>query len=351
MIEISGSRSQRAHRERDAAPVAARLNRLWYGGHPAVRLLKPLDAAMVLAIRLRRFLYANDWLAREGVDAFVVIVGNLSAGGTGKTPVVGWLTEALIERGLKPGIVCSGYGGTSTEAGLVTPDSPAAVVGDEAALLARLCDAPVAAGRDRVAAARLLLDNADVSVLVCDDGLQHLRLKRDFEIVVIDGARWFGNGMCLPFGPLREPESRLGTVDAVIVNGGARRIDAAAYCSLEATGVRELRTGKRAGLEAFSGAAVHAVAAIGNPDRFFSTLRRAGLEVIGHAHRDHATLAPDALHFGDGLPVLITEKDAVKCRDDVAPNVWAVETKLRFETDAGRLLVGRIVDAMEGRDD
>jgi tetraacyldisaccharide 4'-kinase len=272
------------------------------------------------------------------------VIGNLSVGGTGKTPVTVWLARTLAARGLAVGIVCSGYRGSGRDvARLVAPDSDPAVVGDEAVLAARESGCPVAAGRDRVAAAELLVTEHHVEIVLADDGLQHLRLARDFEIAVVDGERGLGSGLCIPFGPLREPVARLATVDAVIVNGGAWSSDGSLRCSLRPVETVEPGSGRRRPIAELRGQRVHAVAAIGNPGRFFASLEAVGIPVTGHAHLDHAALAPADLVFADQAPVLVTTKDAVKFAGAPPAHVVVVVAELVFD-DVGQ--ADRLVESI-----
>ena len=197
-------------------------------------------------------------------------------------------------------------------------------------LLARRTAAPVAVGRDRPAAAKLLVE-AGCDVIVSDDGLQHYALARDCEVVVIDGDRRFGNGWLLPAGPLRETPSRLRAADATVVNGGRALLPGAFSMRLEAKNAVALRGGGSRPLQALAGASVHAVAGIGHPERFFNLLRSHGIEVVGHPLDDHAPLAPGDLDFGDGRPVLMTEKDAVKCASFADERHWFVPVNACFD--------------------
>jgi tetraacyldisaccharide 4'-kinase len=233
----------------------------------------------------------------------------------------------------------------------VGSDDDPAVVGDEPVLLARRTGCPVAAGPNRAAAAAQLLESAPVDVIVSDDGLQHYRLRRAFEIVVVDGQRGLGNGRCLPAGPLREPASRLDEVAAVVVNdaaadssfGGAEAFRSV-VCPLR---VVELATGTEKSVDDFRGQTVHAVAAIGNPDRFFGLLSRRGVAVVPHAFSDHALLSPTDLSFAHDHPVLMTEKDAVKCEPSRDLNLWCVVTELEFASGDGDRLERKVVDHLQ----
>ena len=229
----------------------------------------------------RRYLYSKHVLRSTRLSCPVVVVGNLSVGGTGKTPLVCWLVARLGERGFRPGVVTRGYGGSSRDVRSVEASDDPGVVGDEPILLARRTGVPIAVGRNRPAAAQLLV-GAGCDVIVSDDGLQHYALSRDCEVVVIDGDRRFGNGWLLPAGPLREPPARLRSANAIVVNGARALLDGALSMRLEAKSAVALVGGRTMPLQAFAGTAVHAVAGIGNPERFFNMLRSRGIAVVGH---------------------------------------------------------------------
>jgi len=269
-------------------------------------------------------------------DVPVVVVGNITVGGTGKTPMVIWLVERLRDSGFNPGVVTRGYLGSASasEPLHVIADTPAAHAGDEAVLLARRLRCPVVACANRVLAVNSLITNAGVDVVVSDDGLQHYALKSDFDVVVVDGARGLGNGRLLPAGPLREPAERLDTADVICVNGSPWRHAGSVEFELHATSVEQLSDGSQLPLSAFSGRRVHAAAAIGNPARFFDLLRGAGCIVDARAWPDHARIPQEHLSFADGDPVLITEKDAVKYAPGLPDGIWSVNVDVRF-ADAG----------------
>jgi tetraacyldisaccharide 4'-kinase len=337
-------------RSRDA--VTRGLNSLWYGGSPLYWLLWPVAIVVRGLVEVRRFAYRKGWIESIDVGVPVVVVGNLTAGGTGKTPLTLWLAGKLAARGYRVGIVCSGYGGAAGKwPQPVAKFSDAALVGDEAILLVRRAGCPVVAGPDRAAAAELLLRPGALDVILADDGLQHYRLRRAVEIAVVDGTRGLGNGLCLPAGPLREPATRLREVDAVVVNQGDWGHSGVLRTEVRAVRLVELATGAEKPLAAFAATNVHAVAAIGNPERFFALLESAGLRVEPHAHADHARLTAADLGFDDAAPVLITEKDAVKCSGELPANVWTVVTELEFAAgDDERLLriLVRLLDREDG---
>lgn len=326
------------------------IHRVWYEDAFLGWVLLPLSGLFWLLLTLRRFLYSAGLLRilRAGVP--VVVVGNVTAGGAGKTPVVLWLVQQLKARGFRPGIVSRGYGGSKSGTSMrVEADSDAAVVGDEPVLLARRSGCPVVVDPDRVRAAKMLVDDG-ADVIVADDGLQHYRLGRDYEICVIDGARWLGNRRLLPAGPLRELSWRLDAVDQVLVNGRLP-VDVAGLTIAEqnavpfelvATEACRLNGSLTRALPRFAGTTVHAVAGIGNPRRFFDLLRGEGLQVIEHPFPDHAPLRRQDLEFGDDFEVFMTEKDAVKLGHRLADKYWYVPVELKMQSVLAAPLVAQI---------
>jgi tetraacyldisaccharide 4'-kinase len=324
--------------------TAALLNRIWYGNSPLKWALWPISVVYVGLAQLRREAYRRGW--RPCVDARVpvIIVGNVSVGGTGKTPFVIWLAAQLAQRGRKVGIVTRGYRGKGTEwPRVVAANSDPDEVGDEPVLLARRTSCPVVAGPDRVACVEALLANARVDVVLSDDGLQHYRLGRTFEIAVVDGARGMGNGLCLPAGPLREPVARLQDVDAIVVNGEGWGHAGVFRAKAVVTKVYHLRDGATRTLESFKPQPVHAVAGIGNPQRFFDLLTDADLDVEAHPLEDHAEIGPAELTFEEPGAVLITEKDAVKCEHLKLNGVWCVVVDFDFDADTTARLMRLIL--------
>ena len=335
----------------------ASLERHWYGVTPVSFLLFPLSLVFRALVALRRALYRTGPLRPVGVRVPVVVVGNLTVGGTGKTPLVMWLVGFLRARGMRPGIVSRGYRGKQRAPVAVTATSDAALCGDEAVMLARCCDAPVWIGRDRVATAQALLAAApDCDVIVSDDGLQHYRLARDVEIVVVDGLRGAGNGLLLPAGPLREPTTRLKTVDAIVVNVsesarvGLKTIAPPAYAmSLTGSEFYNLfNPGHRAGPWQFRGHRVHAVAGIGRPERFFHYLRRLGIDFTAHPFPDHHAYTAADLAFADAECIVMTEKDAVKCRRFATEKHWVLPVIAELDPALGELVLGKVRKTRHG---
>lgn len=302
---------------------AKRYPAFWGGDNAIALALSPIGRAFgqIAARRRQRYTTHPHW--RQRVDAPVLVVGNLSVGGTGKTPLVIWLVEWARQLGFNPGVVLRGYGGRATGPVQISVNDSPAQVGDEALLIAKHTNVAVAIGRDRPAAARLLTE-AGVDLVISDDGLQHYRLERDAEIVVIDGQRGLGNRLCLPAGPLREGPERLTSVDLVLCNG-AQRDDCQGRFDLVAGALRRV-----ASMDATThkpsapkpGDAVHALAGIGNPERFFATLRHLGFVVTPHPLPDHHRFRASDLQFADQQPVIMTAKDAIKCTDIAPDNSW-----------------------------
>ena len=316
---------------------------IWWGGRPAPLWLRGLARLFAAVVFLRRTAYRRGWLAAGSAGLPVIIVGNITVGGSGKTPLVIWLARALAGRGLKVGVVLRGHGGSAAGVRRVRADSPPHEVGDEALLIARRTGVPVYVGRDRLAAARALAGEG-VHLILADDGLQHYRLGREVEIAVVDAARGAGNGRLLPAGPLREPVSRLEEVSVVVQTGSGPHGRAGAL-TMRLGGDRLLPldgAGAPRALGELAGQRVHAVAGIGNPARFFATLRAAGLEPLPHAFPDHHAYGARDLEFGDALPVLMTEKDAVKCRPFARAGRWYLPVDADFSAADASALLGRI---------
>lgn len=329
------------------------IHRVWYEGAGSYRWLLPLSGLYWLLIELRRFLYRFGVLGSHSAPVPVIIVGNITAGGTGKTPVTIWLARELKARGFSPGIVSRGYGGSKASSSMrVDHASDPAVVGDEPVLLAMRTGCPVVVDANRIRAAEMLVeDGADL--IIADDGLQHYRLERTYEICVIDGSRGLGNRRLLPAGPLRETLSRLNEVDQVLVNGRLRD-DAGSLSVVEqnaiefemtVTEVSRLNGSLARPIGGFAGTTVHAVAAIGNPSRFFDLLRANDIQVIEHPYPDHARIGRRDLRFGDEFDILMTEKDAVKLGSPSSDKLWKVPVDVRMDP----LLAGPWLEQIESR--
>ncbi|MCX7512383.1 tetraacyldisaccharide 4'-kinase [Frateuria sp. STR12] len=318
--------------------LAQKLEQAWYGERRTPLWTHPLAWLYGGVTGLRRTFYRRGWRRTVRLPVPVVVIGNITAGGTGKTPLTIAVARELRERGFTPGVVSRGYGGRQREPLLLNESPNPQQVGDEPSLI-RTQGIPVAVGRNRPAAARLLI-GAGCDVIIADDGLQHYRLARDVEICVIDAVRGFGNGRLLPAGPLREPLMRLVTSDMRVCNGGERmgaypmQLQGGEACSLSDDTCQPLT--------AFTGQRVHAVAAIGHPARFFDSLRAYGILPIEHAFPDHHAFIPADFHFGDDLPVLMTDKDAIKCRRFAQPGWWRVPVHAELPREFFEALAGRI---------
>jgi len=311
-----------------------RLEALWYGRTPLAWLLLPIAGLFGLVVGIRRQAYRVGLLRAHRLPVPVIVVGNITVGGTGKTPVTAWLVELCRAAGYRPGIVSRGYGGRPANTPrLVSPTDEAREVGDEPLLLCQLTGAPVSVHADRVAAGQRLMAEG-VNVVIADDGLQHYRLARDLEIVVLDGDRQLGNGLLLPAGPLREPAGRLHDVDLVLVNAGPAGPGQFALQSR----ISRLRTldGSAVGtLDALRGQRVRAVAGIGNPARFYDQLAAAGIEVLPVPVPDHGHVDLNLLAGESRVPIVMTEKDAVKYAPVANCPVWVAQLEMTVPVEVG----------------
>ncbi|MEZ5534152.1 MAG: tetraacyldisaccharide 4'-kinase [Thiolinea sp.] len=320
------------------------LEQVWYGNRPVERiLLRPLSLLFCYLAKRRR---QSQTAAQKSFSVPLIIIGNIAVGGTGKTPLTIYLAQLLQREGYRPGIVSRGYGSHPDKTMIrpVTYHNKPADVGDEALLMATRTHLPVVVGIQRIRAVAYLLENYDVDIVLSDDGLQHYRIARDLEIVVIDGQRRNGNGLCLPAGPLREQPQRLQECDFVVVNGKAQ----AGEYAMRVCGERLVAvagSGRSVGLAEFAGLQVHVVTAIGNPQRFISALQAADIHCITHIYPDHYLFQGDEFTFDDGLPVLITEKDAVKCRQFDAQKVgscWYLPVDAQLGSDFGQSFLAKV---------
>ena len=314
--------------------------RHWYRRGALAWLLWPASLAFGVAVLLRRLLFRLRILPSTHPGIPVIVVGNLTVGGSGKTPLVLWIVQLLQGDGWSPAIVSRGYGGRVDVPRAATVASEPEDVGDEPVVLARRSGCPVWVGRRRVQVIRALrVQHPEVDVVVLDDGLQHYGLRRDVEIAVVD-ARGFGNGFLLPAGPLREPRIRLHSVDAVVSHGAAVEgfpMSLDGELAHRMTDARE-----RQPLSAWRGRTVHAVAGIGNPSRFFVHVGRHGPNVVPHPFADHHAFRPEELDFGDEAPVLMTEKDAVKLRRHARANWWVLPVSATLDPAFGDWLLRKL---------
>jgi tetraacyldisaccharide 4'-kinase len=327
----------------------------WYRLTPWQLLLRPIGEAFGFVVWVRRALYHGSLLRSVRLPVPVIVVGNIDVGGSGKTPLTIWLVDFLREMGFKPGVVSRGYARSSAQLLAAKPDSDPAEVGDEPLLIARRTGVPVFVAADRVAAAQTLLRSyPDCNVIVSDDGLQHYRLRRDLEIVVVDGERRLGNGNLLPAGPLRESKERLHFIDAIVVNGGREGRSLRAVIGVDFEGMMfhmglrgevfyNLKNPElRARAEAFSGQRLYAIAGIANPERFFRKLRSLGVKSTERAFPDHHAFVASDLDFAAGATVLMTEKDAVKCQAFARENWWALAVSADLSATFGYLIVDKV---------
>ena len=304
-----------------------------------VWLLLPFSLIFFAVAWLRRLAYRSGLLRPVRLPVPVVVVGGIAVGGSGKTPLIIWLAQRLTELGRRPGIVSRGYGGDYQDVHRVDDDDSAAEVGDEPLLIRRRGNCPVFVGRQRPAAAQALLAESDCDVILCDDGLQHYALARDVEIAVVD-RRGFWNGFLLPAGPLREPRSRLAAVDAVVGNdwpGPAdfhMRLEGSQFFRLDDQ--RDICTAAE-----LSGLQLHAVAGIGEPERFFDHLAASGLHFEAHAFPDHHAYHAGELDFA-GDAIVTTEKDAVKLAGLASMPVWVLPVSAVVEPDLAQFVLEKI---------
>jgi tetraacyldisaccharide 4'-kinase len=323
------------------------LQRRWYGKPGLLWLLLPVELLFRLVVTLRYFFYRIGLLKSWRAPVPVIVIGNINIGGTGKTPVTIALCAALFQAGYKPGVISRGYRARPpTFPHFVLPNDSAERCGDEPLLIARRTACPVVIAPKRADAARALLQRHACDVLICDDGLQHYAMQRDIECVVVDGARGFGNRHCLPLGPLREPLQRLRDIDAMLINGINRddKTRSRYGFNLEPSAFVNLCSGETLAPLAWCRRypIAHAVAGIGNPARFFATLADLGCTAIEHAFADHHDFAAEDLHFGDALPIVMTEKDAVKCAAFAATEQWYLRVDAALPHSLIATLVGKL---------
>ncbi|CAM4149118.1 Tetraacyldisaccharide 4'-kinase [Pseudomonas reidholzensis] len=304
--------------------LADRLLAAWYDGHPALALLRPLELLYRRVVSRKRARFLSGESASYRAPVPVIVVGNITVGGTGKTPMILWLIDHCRRQGLRVGVVSRGYGAKPAHLPWrVEAGHSAEQAGDEPLLIVQRTGVPLMIDPDRSRAVQALLASEPLDLILCDDGMQHYRLARDLELVLIDAARGLGNRRCLPAGPLREPVERLQDADAVLYNGAREDRDGGFAFQLQPSALVNLRSGERQPLDYFAaGQALHAVAGIGNPQRFFNTLLGLNWQPVPHPFADHAQFSAEALSFSPALPLVMTEKDAVKCRAFAAADWW-----------------------------
>ena len=331
------------------------IEKVWFNKHRAkywlVPLLLPLSGLFYLLSSVRRLAFSLGFLKSYKIDKPVIVVGNIGIGGNGKTPVVVHLVKLTKTLGLKPGVISRGYGGTAK----ITPylldeSSTSSLAGDEPILISQRCRVPVVVGADRVANANMLISQG-CNIIISDDGLQHYRLQRDLELVVIDAKRLFGNGLLLPAGPLREGAWRLQQADLVIYNGGKPSNhevlkDKSLLMTLAASELIQLKTGEKSSLVNFlkQWQTVNAIAGIGDPQRFFDTLQILGFNLVKQqGFIDHKDFTVDDFNqFKTDLPLLMTEKDAVKCIAFAQENWWYLPVNAQFSEQEEQALIQKI---------
>jgi tetraacyldisaccharide 4'-kinase len=320
--------------------IARWLQARWYGGAPVPFWLSAAEGVFIALSASRRWLYRQRWLRSGHPGVPVIVVGNLVVGGSGKTPLVIALARLLVEAGYRPGVVSRGYGRRRRGLHRVHAASTAAEAGDEPLEIFHATGLPVAVAADRLAAARALVECGEVDCILSDDGLQHLRLRRDLEIVTVDAARGFGNGRRLPAGPLREPVSRLQSVDLVLSRNGSG--DHA--WSLERVGLRALDLDRELlPMEDWRGRPVNAVAGLADASGFFDSLRQAGLDLReARAFPDHHRFSAHDLQFAEPLPLVMTAKDAVKCNAFELTHAWVLEVRARLPAAVAADILGRL---------
>ena len=323
------------------------IEKVWYSKNIFSLLLSPLSLIYISIIYLRYTLYQLGLISITKINVPTIVIGNIIAGGTGKTPLVIWLAKHFKDKGFLPGIVSRGYGGTYlSNIELVKPTSNPLLVGDEPVIIARNTNCPVVVAKIRAKGAKELVEKYNCNIILCDDGMQHYSLARDIEIAVIDGQRRFGNNYCFPAGPLREPKSRIFKADLIVSKYNARTCEHKMdYTYHQLVSLNELS--KTIPISDLHGMTVHAIAGINNPDHFFSYLRSHKLELIIHKFPDHYSYTEDDVKFDDNFPVVMTEKDAVKCLNYSSDKHWYIpisaELSKSFVCDLDKLM-GKIIN-------
>lgn len=318
------------------------LIRHWYSGHPLLYFLTPFAFLFFCLVKFRAFLYRLGIKKSSQFPVPIIVVGDITIGGTGKTPLIIKIVELLRAKNYKPGIVSRGYGGKAEcYPQWVQADSNPRLVGDEAILLAQRTRCPMVVAPERVAAVKMLLEQTDCNIVLSDDGLQHYALARDIEIIVLDGERRLGNGFYLPAGPLRESSRRLGKVDFVVVQGEKRVADEFNMRLLPGV-LTNLYDPTLSFPQEHEKLKIHAVAAIGNPERFFAQLRELGFTVTPHIFADHYLFRAQDMDFGQDAIVIMTEKDAVKCHGFADKRHWYLPVDTMVEPEFNEQILKRL---------
>ncbi len=319
------------------------LTKLWYQPrHPLSYALAPLAYVFRSLVYLRRCCYQLGFKKVNKFNVPVIVVGNITVGGTGKTPLVIWLAQLLRQQGYQPGIVSRGYKAQQTQFPyLVQANDTATKVGDEPLLIARQTQCPVMLAPKRAQAVQALLQQTQCNVIIADDGLQHYGLARDIEIAVINGERRYGNNRCLPAGPLREPKSRLSTVDFVVAKNQANDNEISMRVIPQAC-TQLIKSADHKPLATWQGKKVHAVAGIGDPTSFYALLKRANLIIIEHTFADHHRYQATDFAFGDDLPIIMTAKDGVKCEAFADERFWVLPVAVELDADFAPALLAKL---------
>lgn len=342
------------------------LNNAIHSSHPLLYLLYPISLVFRSIATIRRYLYQKGIFTQTKIAVPVIIVGNISVGGTGKTPLVIALAHTLRQQGFKPGVIIRGYKSKITHYPCqVNATHTAQQVGDEALLLYKHSGCPVIVDPNRVRACQYLLQHTACDIILSDDGLQHYALARDIEIAVVDATRGFGNKMCLPAGPLREPVSRLNQVDFVLCNSiaaashpnllpglpGRRSFNVPVYpVFFVPQYFYNVCTKERRDIRFFANKTLHAVAGIGNPQRFFASLSALGLDIIPHAFPDHHAFVSKDIDFGSGTLIIMTEKDAVKCQDFADERHWYLSIDAHLPSEFVEALINKLSILRQAQD-
>jgi len=328
-----------------ASSISEFVTKSWYQGAYWLYLLWPLYLIYSVVTLLRKYLYKSRAFKSYRAKVPVVVVGNITLGGTGKSPLVAYLVEALTEMGFKPGVVSRGYGArvSQEEVREVSTNSLVSEVGDEPLMLKRRVGCPIFISPTRALAVQAL-EKKGCDIVITDDGLQHYALGRDIEICVFDGERKWGNGHLLPMGPMREPLKRINMTDFVVMNGadwvGPKQPRIAAFrMDLEASNLRALNNEQTLSLSELKGKEVDAIAGIGNPERFFNTLVAKGLLVESYRFSDHHAYTQSDVCFEGGRPLIMTEKDAVKCQALNLQEAWYLPVSAKLSGDLATQIV------------